>query len=195
MPPEEPSSDDAAETPTVLAVDDDTDLADTYAIWLDEEYDVRTAYGGEDALSKLDDDVDVVLLDRRMPGLSGGEVLEHIREQGYDCRVAMLTAVEPDDDIVDMEFDDYLTKPVTREELVEAVEDLYTRLTLDDAFQELYATTSKIAVLESELSPEEQQSSEALDTLHAQADALEERTQARMDELADAEEAFREADF
>ncbi|MGB9986293.1 response regulator transcription factor [Salarchaeum japonicum] len=195
MPPERPSSDDTEEAPTVLAVDDDTDLADTYAIWLDEQYDVRTAYGGEDALSKLDEDVDVVLLDRRMPGMSGGEVLERIREAGYDCRVAMLTAVEPDADIVEMGFDDYLTKPVTREELVDAVEDLHTRLTLDDELQDLYATTSKIAVLESELSPEEQQSSEALDQLHGHADALESRTQARMDDLTDAEEAFREADF
>ncbi|GAA0654459.1 response regulator transcription factor [Salarchaeum japonicum] len=195
MPPERPSSDDAEGTPTVLAVDDDTDLADTYAIWLDQEYDVQTAYGGEEALSELDEDVDVVLLDRRMPGMSGGEVLDRIREAGYDCRVAMLTAVEPDADIVEMGFDDYLTKPVTREELVEAVNDLYTRLTLDDTLQELYATTSKIAVLESELPPEEQQTSDALSRLHEHANALESQTQARMDDLDDAEEAFREADF
>ena len=34
------------ETPTVLVVDDERDLADLYAAWLADEYEVRTAYGG-----------------------------------------------------------------------------------------------------------------------------------------------------
>jgi CheY-like chemotaxis protein len=41
---------------------------------------VRTAYGGHEALEELSDDVDVILLDRRMPGLSGDEVLEEVRD-------------------------------------------------------------------------------------------------------------------
>jgi DNA-binding response OmpR family regulator len=36
-----------------------------------------------------------VLLDRRMPGLSGDNALNRIREREYDCRVAMVTAVDP----------------------------------------------------------------------------------------------------
>ena len=37
------------ETPTVLLVDDERDLADLYAAWLADEYEIRTAYGGEEA--------------------------------------------------------------------------------------------------------------------------------------------------
>ena len=84
------------ELPLVLVVEDEPDLADLYATWLKIDYSVRTAYGGEEAVEQLDDEIDVVLLDRRMPGLSGDEVLTKIRERGIDCYVSMVTAVEPD---------------------------------------------------------------------------------------------------
>jgi len=182
-------------TPSVLAVDDDRDLADTYALWLDDEFDVETTYGGDEALERIDDDVDVVLLDRRMPGMSGGDVLDAIRERDLGCRVAMLTAVEPSDDIVDMPFDAYVTKPVTKDDLVDVVEDLYTRLELDDTLQEYYSVTSKIAALEADLSPEAQTTSDALSVLRDRAADLEAVATDEMDELDDPEHAFRETDF
>jgi DNA-binding response OmpR family regulator len=114
----------ASEGGTVLIVDDDREVVRTYRRYLDETYTIREAYDGESALAELDGDVDIVLLDRLMPGLSGGETLERIRDRGYDVRVAMVTAVDPDFDIVDMGFDDYVTKPTTRDELVGTVEEL-----------------------------------------------------------------------
>jgi hypothetical protein len=42
--------------------------------------------------------------------------LDKLRERGIEAKVAMLTAVEPDVDIVDMPFDDYRTKPVAAAE-------------------------------------------------------------------------------
>ncbi|MFC6754236.1 response regulator [Halorubrum tibetense] len=135
-------------SPTVLAVDDEPDLAELYRVYLDDAYDVRVATGGEEALSMMDDTVDVVLLDRRMPKMSGHEVLDAIREEGYDARVAMLTAVEPDVDIVDMPFDDYKTKPVTREDLVALVEVLLHRAAFDERSQRFFALASKKAALE-----------------------------------------------
>ena len=101
-----------SDTATVLVVDDEEEVADVYALRLRNEYDTRVAYGGEDALETIDVDVDVVLLDRRMPDIPGDEVLEQIREKGYDCRIIMLTAVDPGLDIVEMPFDEYLCKPV-----------------------------------------------------------------------------------
>jgi CheY-like chemotaxis protein len=70
---------DVAGSDTVLIVDDESEVADVYALRLREEYETRTAYGGEEALDTIDSDMDVVLLDRRMPDLSGDEVLERIR--------------------------------------------------------------------------------------------------------------------
>ncbi|MGQ3329627.1 MULTISPECIES: response regulator [Halorubrum] len=133
---------------TVLAVDDEPDLAELYRVYLDTAYEVRIATGGEEALSMMDDSVEVVLLDRRMPDMSGHEVLEAIRGEGYDARVAMLTAVEPDVDIVEMPFDDYKTKPVTKEDLLGLVEVLLHRAQFDEHSQKFFALASKKAALE-----------------------------------------------
>ena len=99
---------------TVLVVDDEPDIAESYGQWLRDDHDVRVTTSGEDALDKLDDTVDVVLLDRRMPGLSGAEVLEEIADRDVD----------PGFDIVELDFDNYLPKPVTPDDIVEAVEEL-----------------------------------------------------------------------
>ena len=138
------------ETPkaTVLAVDDEPDLAELYRVYLDPAYDVRVATGGEEAVELMDESVDVVLLDRRMPDMSGHEVLSVIREADYDARVAMLTAVEPDIDIVDLPFDDYKTKPVTKEGLLTLVKVLLHRAEFDEQSQEFFALASKKAALE-----------------------------------------------
>lgn len=134
----------------VLVVDDDEALTDVYAAWLGDQYDVETATTGSIALDTLDGHVDVVLLDRRMPGLSGEEVLDQIRRAEYDCRVAMVTGVRPNTDVVELGFDEYLLKPVDREDLQSTVETLLDRSEYDDKLQELYSLMSKRALLESE---------------------------------------------
>lgn len=140
------------ELPLILVVEDEPDLADLYATWLKIDYSVRTAYGGEEAVEQLDDEIDVVLLDRRMPGLSGDEVLTMIRERGIDCYVSMVTAVEPDFDIIEMGFDTYLVKPVNKNTLTETIEDLLTRDSYETSVQELFSLSSKKSLLESEKS-------------------------------------------
>jgi DNA-binding response OmpR family regulator len=135
--------------PRVLIVEDETDLADLYAIYLSDVYDVQTANDGETALEVVDSETDIVLLDRRMPDMTGDEVLGEIRARGIDCRVAMITAVEPDLDIVEMQFDDYLVKPVTREDLHGLVEVLLRRAGYDERAQEFFRLASKKAALES----------------------------------------------
>ena len=107
--------DDAA---VVLVVDDEEEVAEVFSLWLRDVYETRVATGGEAALEAVDG-VDLVLLDRRMPDLSGDETLARMRERGYDGPVAMVTAVDPDFDIVEMAFDDYLVKPISKEELQE----------------------------------------------------------------------------
>ena len=148
------------ESLTVLVVDDETEIADLYTTWLDMSYEVRTAYGGEEALDKVDESVDVVFLDRQMPDYSGDEVLEEIRSRELDCRVVMVTAVDPDFDIVSMEFDDYLTKPVMREDLEETVEAMRERDEYNETLQEYYALTAKKATLEAEKTPSELQNND-----------------------------------
>jgi DNA-binding response OmpR family regulator len=143
------------EGPLVLVVEDEPDLADLYATWLSVEYEVRTAYGGREAIELLDDVVDVILLDRRMPDLPGDEVLEVVRDRDLECRVAMVTAVEPDFDIIAMGFDDYLVKPVSKDDLRDTVDSLLLRDEYDDGIGELFSLASKKALLESEKGPED----------------------------------------
>ncbi|MFC7058589.1 response regulator transcription factor [Halovenus salina] len=159
---------------TILVVDDEQDIADLYTTWLGMEHEVRKAYGGDEALEKADADVDIVFLDRQMPDYSGDEVLERIRDRGLDCRVVMVTAVDPDFDIVSMDFDDYLTKPVMRDDLDEAVETMREREEYDQTLQEYYALASKKATLEAEKTPSELQDSEEYQEMVDRLDDLEE---------------------
>ncbi|ARS91474.1 response regulator transcription factor [Natrarchaeobaculum aegyptiacum] len=148
------------DTPSVLIVEDEPDLADLYATWLEDVCSPTAVYDGSEALEAIDENVDVVLLDRRMPGLSGDTVLETIRERNLDCRVAMVTAIEPDFDIVGMGFDDYLVKPVSESELVETIEGLQLRAAYDDQLQEFFALASKKVLLDGEKSDAERKSSQ-----------------------------------
>ena len=138
---------------TILIVDDEPDLADLYAVWLRDEHTVRTAYGGADALEVFEKGVDVAFIDRLMPRMSGTELLSHIRESGYDCRVAIVTAVEPDFDIIEMGFDEYLVKPVKREKLNVVTDSLITRSTYSEQLQEFFALASKRAALQAKKTP------------------------------------------
>ncbi|WP_372479367.1 response regulator [Halomicrobium sp. HM KBTZ05] len=161
-----------AETPEILVVDDERDVADLYAMWLGEEYETSVAYDGAQALEDADESVDIVLLDRQMPGLSGDEVLGRVRERGLDCRVVMVTAVDPDVDIVDMPFDDYLTKPVTGADLRETVEAMMRRDAYDDRLQAYFAALSKQATLESEMNPKAREESGAYAKITARVERL-----------------------
>jgi DNA-binding response OmpR family regulator len=149
-----------SDSPTVLVVDDNRAIANTYTAFLSDEYSVRTAYNGKEALDMLDAEVDVVLLDRRMPEVSGDAVLEEIESSQLDCRVVMLTAVDPDFDIIDMGFDEYLVKPIEREELNDVVAEMLERATYDDEFRRFLALASKKATLEEEKSSAELEASE-----------------------------------
>jgi len=167
--------------PSVLVVDDEPSVAQAYALWLDGEYEIETAHDGEEALDALSDATDVVLLDRRMPNVSGDEALERMREAGYDCRVAMVTAVDPDFDIVDMPFDSYLSKPVTREEVTETIEELLELSAYDDAVAERFAVEQKRAALEERKAQSELADSEEYERLREQSESLSSSAELEMD--------------
>jgi DNA-binding response OmpR family regulator len=177
---------------TVLIVDDEQAVADVYALRLGDEYDVRTAYGGSEALDAVDGDVDVVLLDRRMPGLSGDEVLERIRDADYECRIVMLTAVDPGMDILEMDFDDYLCKPVEKADLVAAIEQQLRVVRYDDRVSEYLEVASKLALLEQELPPPDLEDSDELVELRERAETLKATLDETLAEFDDIDTAFHE---
>jgi DNA-binding response OmpR family regulator len=179
---------------TVLVVEDQERLADLYETWLAADYDIRTAHTAGEAEELLDDDIDVALLDRRLPDGSGDDVLSMIQEAGLDARVAMVTAVDPDFDILEMGFDDYVVKPVTESDLYEIVEGLLDRDRYSGDVQRYYALASKRATLESEMSANELDASSEYDRLLEELADLQTSLRDRAGELdeADYEALFRD---
>ena len=115
-----------SEMPSVLIVDDE----DGFRSVLVRRLQTRgiQAFGigrGEEALEFLKiRNFDVVLLDIKMPGMSGVDVLRQMREQGCKAEVIVLsghvlldTAVE----IMDFGVNDYLLKPCDTEELMDRI--------------------------------------------------------------------------
>lgn len=172
----------------VLIVEDEEDVADTFRMWLEDSYEVSVAHSGSEALDKLEEEeVDVVLLDRLMPGLSGDEVLERMEEEGFDCRVAMVTAVEPDFDIVEMGFDEYITKPSSPEELRETVKELLERRKRSRHLQEYASLRVKQAALKTEKTEEELENSASYYELISRIEELESSLEELNEDLSDME--------
>ena len=182
---------DEADRPTVLVVDDEEEVADVYALRLRGAYDTRVAYGGQAALDAVDEDVDVVLLDRRMPEVSGDGVLDNIRAEGLECRVIMVTAVDPDLDIVEMPFDDYLCKPIDKETMLGAIEQQLESMAYDERLTEYMSIAAKIGVLESEKTASELEDSEEYGRLVERERELKTALDDAVAEFDDIDQAFR----
>ena len=167
----------------VLVVEDDRSLAELYAKWLGSSYDVATAYDGAAALERLDSTTDVVLLDRMMPGRSGGEVLEAIRASEFDPQVVMVSAVTPDLDVVQMGFDAYLEKPVDAAVLRETLDRMLTRAEYDEKLRELFSLIERQDALEAVKSAEVLHNSEEYQSLTERLEAVQTEVEALLVDL------------
>lgn len=131
----------------ILIIDDEESTIDLYAEWLRDRYIVSGVTSGDDALTKLSDSVDIVVLDRDLTEWTGTALLRKLRNRGYDGPVVMVTGTEPSIDIVDLTIDEYLVKPTSRDELVNTVRRLIQIESYDNLLQEYYSLVSKLAVL------------------------------------------------
>jgi CheY-like chemotaxis protein len=178
-----------AGTPRVLMVDDEKTVADAYALRLQDVAEVTVVYEGRAALDAVTDGCvpDIVLLDRHMPKMSGDEVLEQIRERELKTRVIMVTAIDPDLGVLDMPFDDYLSKPVDRADLLAAV-DQQCQVLAYELLGEYFRLESTRAVVDAQVSPTERD--DELADLEARLAVLEERIRALSPEADDLFSAF-----
>ncbi|MFQ5894175.1 MAG: sigma-54-dependent transcriptional regulator, partial [Nitrospinota bacterium] len=111
----------------VLLVDDEPDFCEALGDFLtDEGYEVLVAFNGEEALEVFRrHEPDMVLLDVRMPGQSGLDVLKNLGRQGHDASVIMTTAVDEVTTAVEamkLGAYDYLVKPISTDHLSAAME-------------------------------------------------------------------------
>ncbi|PSP77553.1 DNA-binding protein [Halobacteriales archaeon QS_4_69_225] len=172
----------------ILVVEDEPELAELYSGWLSEKYPVRVANDGPEALEEYDEDVEVVLLDRQLPGMNGSAVLSMLQDRKGDPQVAMVTAVEPEVDVVEMGFDAYVTKPIREDDIFELVDHLLHRRVYDENVRQLFAAISKQIALEKEYSAEELADDQQYQYLLAEIEKL-------RDETADLAEQFDDENF
>jgi response regulator RpfG family c-di-GMP phosphodiesterase len=121
--------------------------------------------------------------------MSGDEVLEQLTERPFDGRVVMVTAIDPGFDVLDMPFDDYLCKPVDREDVREAVRQQCQILGYE-LLGEYFSLESKRSVIEAELREDERADHEGYQTLSAEAEQLRTRITRLLGEVDDFFETF-----
>ena len=117
---------------TILIVEDEHAVARGIQYALQQEgYDVTLARSGEEGLEVATREApDLVLLDVRLPGIDGFEVLRRIRAAGTKSPVLMLTARDEEvDKVIGLELgaDDYLAKPFGLRELMSRIRALLRR--------------------------------------------------------------------
>jgi two-component system sensor histidine kinase/response regulator len=98
--------------------------------FMDEDYtfEVFEASTGEEGIEMLEKDKpDIILLDNKLPGIQGVEVLDYIRKQSYDIVVAMITSYASLDVAIRATRDgatDFIPKPFTPQELKSSIENI-----------------------------------------------------------------------
>ena len=117
--------------PFVMLVDDEEDFVEALSKRLaNRDVEVLTSLDGESALEKLDTHrhVEVVILDVKMPGMDGIEVLEEIKKRYPLIEVIMLTGHATVDSAVEglkSGATDYLMKPTDIDDLIAKAEDAF----------------------------------------------------------------------
>ena len=124
----------------VLIVEDEHKLAQVLSSALQaEHYDVVVAATGEDGFYRANAELfDLVVLDLMLPGRSGLEILQTLRQRRIEAPVLILTARDGVDDRVlglDLGADDYLVKPFALPELLARIRALLRRGRSSDVFR------------------------------------------------------------
>jgi DNA-binding NtrC family response regulator len=106
--------------PTLLIIDDDTSLLETCTVILEEEFQIAVATTGEAGLALWHAETDVVLLDLRLPGMPGLEVLRQVQERHWPTAVVIFTAMDRAATAIaaiQLGAHAYVTKPFDNEDL------------------------------------------------------------------------------
>jgi len=112
----------------IMVVDNEPDIVDLTRTVLElGGYNVVTAHSGEECLRKLEDEeVDLVLLDIMMPGMSGWDVFNRINKKSSHIKVAFLSVLEISDKrkqvLLDEGLADYIMKPFDKDGLLDKVD-------------------------------------------------------------------------
>ncbi|MBI5464699.1 MAG: response regulator [Ignavibacteriales bacterium] len=127
---------------SILIADDEDPLRTTIAAWLsDEGFDVDQAPDGLEAIKKVQGrDFDIALLDIKMPGANGLEVLRYIKKNSPQTEVVMATGMSDVSMAVEamkLGAKEYLTKPIDMDQLVPQMRSLIKKRDAEDRIRRL----------------------------------------------------------
>jgi len=111
----------------VLIADDEYTIRELVELTLAPEYEVIKASTGNEAMQKIEEDPDLLILDIMMPKMDGYEVCSRIKnnKETKDIPIIMLTAKHSIDDLkeaIRVDVDEYITKPFEPELLKRRVD-------------------------------------------------------------------------
>jgi len=127
----------------VVIIEDESMVAELYMNYLSEDYDARYYTSAEEALSSITNEETISILDRRLPSISGDEVAETLKRKIDTCLILVVSGVEPSESIVGLPIDDYLQKPVQRDDIRMRLNNLEFRLGLPPEERHYLAVQSK----------------------------------------------------
>ena len=115
----------------IFVVDDEKDICEILQFNLENEgFAVDTANSAEEALGKLSEEHQIILLDVMMGGMSGFKMAEKLRKQGNKIPIIFLTAKDTENDLLtgfSIGADDYIPKPFSIKEVVARVKAVLKR--------------------------------------------------------------------
>jgi len=118
---------------TILIVEDEEDILELLEYTLQKEgYETIGFLSITDKVSKVldEENIDLILMDRNLPGVEGSSYIEEIKAKGYNNPVIYVTAKDATDDILEgfvRHADDYITKPFNLKELSARVKAVINR--------------------------------------------------------------------
>ena len=118
--------------------------------FMDEDYtfEIQLASTGEDGITMIESDKpDIILLDNKLPGIQGVDVLEYVRERKYDIVIAMITSYASLDVAIRATRDgatDFIPKPFTPQELKSSIENMSKQLYLRKVTDKLKTEGKKV---------------------------------------------------
>jgi DNA-binding response OmpR family regulator len=107
---------------TILLVEDNDDLADLYRHYLADTYQVSVVQTGREAINQASPTFDLLIIDYKLPDLSGYEVRNRLRTSGLTMPVVMISGTDPGLISHDDAPAAWLTKPFYKEKLEQTVQ-------------------------------------------------------------------------